>query len=167
MKMANKLGGNPLSQFRLLIADNDARLLQLMKQVLTAFGFMKIELCHDGSSALQKANLLRYDIIMCDWQMQGVNGLDFVKHIRGDETHQNIFTPIIMLSGRAERENIEAARDAGVTEFLAKPFTLQTLRTRLIAVIEGPREFVFTPSYIGPSRRRRTSEPPAGVDRRA
>ena len=70
-----------------------------------------------------------------------------------------------MLTARADKHSVHAARDAGVTEFLAKPFSAKTLSTRIIAIVDNPRSFVENPSYAGPDRRRR-GEPPEGVEDR-
>jgi DNA-binding response OmpR family regulator len=72
-----------------------------------------------------------------------------------------------MLTGHSERHRVEAARDAGVTEFLAKPITAVNLLTRITEIVERPRAFVRCDSYFGPDRRRRTFEDYAGPWRRA
>jgi DNA-binding response OmpR family regulator len=71
-----------------------------------------------------------------------------------------------MVTGHTERARIEAARDAGVTEFLAKPITVQSLLDRLIKIVERPRPFVRSEAYFGPDRRRRRSESGAAPRRR-
>jgi two-component system, chemotaxis family, chemotaxis protein CheY len=167
MRSGAKSTTTALGSFQLLLVDNDQRFLKLLRDILLTFGFNKIEFCNDSTSARSLVSVKRFDVILCDWNLMPQNGEAFVKMIRLDEKNPNIFSPIIVLSGRAEREHIEAARDAGATEFLAKPFTLQALRTRIISVIEGPRQFVFTPSFVGPDRRRRKLPPPDGLDRRS
>lgn len=166
MYMRDSLANNPLKSFHVLIVDNDPKLVRLLKNILHAFGFTSIDVAHDGSEAFEKLIDRKYDIIILDWMMQPMDGLSFVKKLRNDETNKNIFSNIIMLSGRAERENIIKARDAGVTEFMAKPFSIAGFRERIIAIIESPREFVMAPTYAGPTRRRRNLNPPDGVERR-
>jgi DNA-binding response OmpR family regulator len=78
----------------------------------------------------------------------------------------NTYIPIIMLTGKAERADVEAARDVGVTEFLVKPFSAKSLYERLVLVIENPRSFIISQTYVGPERRRRTDIPPNGNERR-
>lgn len=81
-----------------------------------------------------------------------------------ESTHQ--FTPIIMLTAYAERSKVEAARDAGVTEFCAKPVTATELYRKVSAVINTPRSFIRTPIYFGPDRRRRSIDGYGGQERR-
>ncbi|MCP5361926.1 MAG: response regulator [Hyphomicrobiales bacterium] len=109
----------------------------------------------------------KYDLLITDWEMPEMTGLELVQYIRSHPKALNFFVPIIMLTGRAERENIERARDAGITEFLAKPFTIEDLRKRIISVVETPRPFVLSRSYNGPCRRRHNKPPPGGIERRA
>ncbi|MBO6633648.1 MAG: response regulator, partial [Parvibaculum sp.] len=75
------------------------------------------------------------------------------------------FVPIIMVSGHTDLASVERARDIGVTEFLSKPISARSLYERLIQVLDRPRQFVETPTYRGPDRRRRNT-PFAGEDRR-
>ncbi len=164
--MQDALANNPLKSFNVLIVDNDVKLVRLLRNILHAFGFTSIDVASDGSEAFEKMEESKYDIIVLDWVMEPMDGLSFVQKLRDDETNKNIFAHVIMLSGRAERENIMKARDAGVTEFMAKPFSIAGFRERIISVIESPREFVIAPTYAGPSRRRRNLPPPDGVDRR-
>jgi DNA-binding response OmpR family regulator len=85
--------------------------------------------------------------------------------VRTDDDSPNMFLPIIMMTGHTERARIFSARDAGVTEFLAKPVTAKSLLMRLTNIIEHPRPFVRAKGYFGPDRRRR-SEEYAGPERR-
>jgi two-component system chemotaxis response regulator CheY len=78
----------------------------------------------------------------------------------------NHFVPIIMLTAYAERSKIEAARDAGVTEFCAKPITATELYRKVCAVINTPRSFIRTSVYFGPDRRRRRDDGYKGQERR-
>jgi DNA-binding response OmpR family regulator len=74
--------------------------------------------------------------------------------------------PIIMITGHTEKHQVEAARDAGITEFLIKPITAQSLFSRITEVVERPRAFVRCESYFGPDRRRRNVESYTGPWRR-
>src|SRR5690606_15423053 len=92
-------------------------------------------------------------------------GVELTHKIRTMDSEKR-FTPIIMLTGHGERFEIEKARDAGITEYLIKPFTAKTLCSRIIMVIDNTRSFVLAPEYKGPSRRRRSSDAPLGKERR-
>ncbi len=95
------------------------------------------------------------DLLIVDWEMEGLDGLELVKRIRNDPASPDRFMPIIMITAHSERPRIITARDAGVNEFVMKPVSAKTLFSRLNAVIEHPRRFVRTSEYFGPDRRRK------------
>ena len=95
------------------------------------------------------------DVIFLDWMMDGMSGIDVVKEIRTSPKSPNPFVPVIMLTGHTSLQHVQTARDAGVTEFLAKPVSAKGVMSRLVAVIENPRPYVRTKVYYGPCRRRR------------
>jgi len=90
--------------------------------------------------------------------MEPMDGLEFTRAVRMDPTSPNPFIPIIMLTGHTEMHRIVEARDAGVTEFLAKPVTANGVYARIKSVVENPRPFIKTDRYLGPSRRRRQQD---------
>ena len=98
-----------------------------------------------------------------DW---GFDGLELAQMIRQPNSHANPFTAIIMLTGHSEKARVMAARDAGITEFMAKPISAKALYHRIISVIANPRPFVKTKSYFGPDRRRRIKPSFGGSERR-
>ena len=99
--------------------------------------------------------------------MAPMDGLELTRRVRNDEKSSNPFVPIIMITGHTEKYRVEAARDAGVTEFLAKPVTAHNLFARITEILERPRAFVRCDSYFGPDRRRRETENYMGPWRRA
>lgn len=144
-----------LGAVNVLIVDDDPQTVRLLTGVLGTFGFQKI---FRATDALQGFKILRdhnIDLVFVDWVMEPLDGLEFVRQVRNSKNPKFALLPIIMLTGRSSKEDVLAARDAGVTEFLAKPFTAQTLADRLIAVVESPRSFVIAKKYKGPDRRRR------------
>ncbi len=155
-----------MQRIRILIVDNDPKIVDLLKAVFDSFGFAKITTAKDGQLGLAMMRTRKFDLVLSDWQMPGMDGLEFIRRVRTDPNSPDCFVPIIMITGRAERGDIEKARDMGVTEFLAKPFTIEDLRLRIISVFDHPREFVFAGRYTGPSRRRKNL-PFDGKDRRS
>jgi DNA-binding response OmpR family regulator len=86
--------------------------------------------------------------------------------IRQPGANANPYVPIIMMTGHSERKRVTAARDAGVTEFLAKPISAKGLHQRILNIVANPRPFIKTKSYFGPDRRRSVNAGYSGPERR-
>jgi CheY-like chemotaxis protein len=106
------------------------------------------------------------DFIIVDFQMDILDGCDFTRLVRTADDSPNQYIPIMMLSAYSERSKVEAARDAGVTEFLCKPVTATELYKKVSSIINAPRSFVRTGNYFGPDRRRQIKESYKGPGRR-
>lgn len=157
------------AKLQVVVADSDIGSARLVKQILMSFGFRRIDIFTSGEEALQFLSGNRTDLLVTEWALEGIDGLDLVSNVRAVKSHKFIRfdMPILMLTGRSARRHVEAARDAGITEFVAKPFSAKTISTRLIEIIDRPRIFVEAPNYKGPSRRRRSKPPPGMAERRA
>ncbi len=157
-----------LASVRVLIADRDQRTAMLVQRILFAFGLRSIELTTNGETALELLRTKPFDFIITEWNMHPFDGIALVKAIRTARDDKRIRRdiPIIMLTAQAELENVQAARDAGITEFVAKPFSAATISSRIIQIIDNPRSFVESPGYVGPCRRRRGAPPPGMQERR-
>jgi DNA-binding response OmpR family regulator len=94
------------------------------------------------------------------------DGLELTQMIRQPDGVGNPYAPIIMLTGHSEKRRVMVARDAGVTEFLAKPISAKGLYQRILNVVANPRPFIRTKNYFGPDRRRNNTNTYIGVDRR-
>ena len=105
------------------------------------------------------------DMIMSNWQMEPVDGTMLLKWVRRHRESLDRFIPFIMVSGYGDSERVAEARDLGANEFIAKPYSVGQLLTRLMMVVSSPRQFVLLDTFFGPDRRRRTSAPP-GKNRR-
>jgi CheY-like chemotaxis protein len=99
----------------------------------------------------------KIDILIIDWQLKTLDGIDLAVHLRQSLDSPNRMIPIIMLTAHNDRVDIEKARDAGISEYLVKPFSSKTLLERLYAVVEEPRSFILCKSFVGPDRRRFSS----------
>lgn len=154
-----------LSNINLLIVDDSMYMRRLLMTMLRGMGARHLQEAKSGNEALDMLYKKPADIVIVDWMMDGLNGLDFVKVLRQSPREDLLYMPVIMMTGHTERENIEAARDVGVTEFLAKPFTANGLFARLEIMVDKPRPFVKTRNYFGPDRRRRDLDPPFGERR--
>jgi len=96
------------------------------------------------------------DVILCDYFMPTVDGEMFLRWLRRSEKSPDKFIQVIMVSAAADAEVLFKSRDAGMDEFLAKPFSAEKLAQRITAVIEHPRPYFFCPTFFGPDRRRRS-----------
>ena len=153
-----------LSNIRVLVVDNDRRIAELLLSILESLGFSKIVTCYDGEEALTILREQAIDFMICDWLTGPVDGLQLVELVRREKQGKNQRIPIVMLSGSTERPRVETARDSGITEYMAKPFTARSLCSRIIAIIENPRSFVMSEKYSGHSSRRKNI--PVENDRR-
>ncbi len=154
-----------ISHFRVLLVDEHEGMRRILTSMLTGLGVGDIKEAIDGETALKKLLQTDFDLIITGQVMKPMDGADLTRRIRSGEGGGNPFIPIIIVSGHAVKENIEAARDAGVHEFLVKPVSAKALRARLRRIIENPRSFIRSPDYYGPDRRRRAM-PIEGPDRR-
>ncbi len=154
-----------LKPITFLVVDNKPYMRRLVKNILEAFGAKRIEEAQDGGDALAAIESLEPDVVITEWRMRPVNGLDLIKSVRAQASHIK-FTPIIMATSETRREQVIEARNAGVTEYCAKPLTAKALYLRVREIIERPRPFVDVGGYFGPDRRRRTVDVEGGEDRR-
>ena len=155
-----------LAALRLLVIDDNKQMRSIIGTVLTAAGVRELGYAADGAAGLQAVAAFKPDACYVDYEMPRMDGLDFISAVRALETDDR-YLPIIMLTGHSDRLRLNAARDRGVTEFLAKPVTAKTILTRLSKVIFQPRPFIQAPRYFGPDRRRRVDPAHGGPWRRA
>jgi len=154
-----------LADIRVLIADNDHQMATVLSHLLKRMGFTKVLHARNGKEAIGFIIKQAIDIVITDWQMPHTDGIELTRFIRSDES-PNRSLPIIMLTARAEKNDVEASRDAGITEFLVKPYTSKTLFNRIQQLVDNPREFVIAPGFVGPTRRRRVEASAAAKNRR-
>lgn len=155
-----------LKDVHVLVVDDDRRIAKLLRSVLGGLGFQNIHVEHSAEEALVFLAQKEVDLIICDWIMEGMDGVKMIETLRKDLSNPNQLVPVIMLSGNSERPQVEQARDGGVTEYVMKPFTAKSLCSRIISVIDHPRSFVFSPGFTGHSRRRKNLPPEGGERRR-
>ena len=155
-----------IQRINFLVVDDNRHMRSLVKTILHALGSKSVQEAEDGADAFREMRTFPADIIICDWNMEPLDGLDFVRLIRTGADSPNPFVPVIMLTGHTEMNRVMEARDAGVSEFLAKPISAKGLYSRIRQVIEHPRPFIRTRMYFGPDRRRRLDPNYKGKERR-
>ena len=161
------MSGAGFEKLKALIVEDNAHMRSLLRALLNSVGIKEIAEAAHGGAALQILREFKSDLVLSDMAMKPMDGLEFTRQVRNSDSSPNPFVPIIMITGHTEKHRVEAARDAGVTEFLAKPITATNLFTRIAEIVERPRAFVRCESYFGPDRRRRMIEDYAGPWRRA
>jgi two-component system, chemotaxis family, chemotaxis protein CheY len=150
----------------ILVVDDFMPMASLISSLLRAFNFKAVYVATGPEQAL--ALFIRHnpDIVLTDWIMEPYDGLELVRKIRTDPKSPNRFVPIIIMTGYSARAHMELARNTGVTEFLVKPFRARDLYARIEHLIEKPRQFVETPRFFGPDRRRKRIKDDAVPKRR-
>lgn len=153
-------------KIRFLIVDDNAFSRRIVRTALYSFGARDVFESYDGQSGFSDFKEVAPDIVLVDWEMPILDGIGLIKLIRDPIESTNPFVSIIMISGHTERTRVAMARDAGVTEFLAKPISPQSLYDRVHAVVALPRKFISTKDFFGPDRRRGVKNTWRGEERR-
>ncbi len=144
-----------LRNVSLLIVDDSIVVRNLIKWALKSSEAGMIREAADGAEALRVLEGFSPDVILVNWRAQPVDGLAFVRQVRGSATAAHAFARIVMMSRCTKCRQVLAARDAGVDEFLVKPLSRAGLLAGIRAVIDHPRPFSRTEAYFGPDRRRK------------
>jgi YesN/AraC family two-component response regulator len=154
--------------YRLLIVDDDVNIREGITAAVpwSEHGIEVVGQAADGAEGLACFRADRPDIVITDWAMPIFDGLELTQMIRQPGTNSNPYVAVIMLTGHSEKKRVTAARDAGVTEFLAKPLSAKALYQRIVNVVANPRPFIKTKTYFGPDRRRSVNPNYAGPERR-
>jgi len=128
-----------LKDIRVLVVDDHENMRRILGTLLRGFGFHDIRECEDGAKALIAVPQYRPDIIVTDFHMPHLDGIEFARAVRALQDQGLAHAPILMVSGHAYMKQVTAARDAGVNEFLAKPVTGQKLADRVTRIIQTER----------------------------
>jgi two-component system chemotaxis response regulator CheY len=163
--MAPTATSDYLKPISFLVVDDRAYMRRVIKSILETLGCKRIDEAHHGGEALSIIRSWPPDIILSEALLQPMSGLEMLKAVRADKSNVK-FTPVIMITSETRRERVVAARNAGVTEYVAKPFNAKSLILRIREVIERPRPFVDVGGYFGPDRRRRSEVMSEGEEKR-
>ena len=122
---------------RVLVVDDSKSVRLNVRSFLRDLGFVEIDLAEDGLQAMEKlqSGMYRYGLIISDWNMDKMNGYELLRAVRSDAVLKSI--PFIMITANNSPDNIVQAKQAGVSNYIMKPFTIATLRDRLQATL-GP-----------------------------
>lgn len=120
---------------RILVVDDFKTMLKVIESILRQLGFKNIDTATDGTKALEALRASKFDLVLSDWNMEPMSGIDLLKHVRADAALKHL--PFILITAESKAENIIAAKQAGVNNYIIKPFNANTLKEKLSAVL-GP-----------------------------
>jgi two-component system chemotaxis response regulator CheY len=121
------------STLKFLVVDDFSTMRRIVKNLLQELGYSDITEADDGNTALPLLKAGSFDILITDWNMPGMAGLDLLKAVRADEKLSKM--PVLMLTAEAKREQIVEAAQAGVSGYVIKPFTAITLKEKLDKIL--------------------------------
>ncbi|AIH03770.1 MAG: Response regulator receiver protein [Thermodesulfobacterium sp. 37_54] len=123
------------TDLKVLVVDDFATMRKIIKNILTQLGFKNILEADDGSSALELLKKEKIDLIISDWNMPKMSGLDLLKAVRNDPNLKDIL--FVMVTAEAQKDNVIEAIKHGVNQYIVKPFTPETLKEKLEKVLGG------------------------------
>ncbi len=139
-----------LEHIDILFVDDSRNMHQIMKTILNAMRIKQIRFAENAADAFVEMRTRMPDILITDWKMQPLDGLDFVRLVRRGSDSPNPFIPILLLTAHTEMHRVLEARDAGVHDVVAKPVSIAGLYKKILTIIEHPRPFVRSEKYFGP-----------------
>ncbi len=117
-----------------LIVDDYKTMLRIMRNLLKQLGFENVEEAIDGTAALE---ILKeksdFGLIISDWNMEPMTGIELLRHVRAADELKAI--PFIMVTAESKSENVIAAKEAGVSNYIVKPFNAETLKAKMVSVL--------------------------------
>lgn len=119
---------------RILVVDDFSTMRRIIRNLLGELGFENIEEADDGATAMPLLESQEFDLLVLDWNMPGVPGIDVLKWVRAHERLSAM--PILMVTAEAKREQIVEAAQAGVSGYVVKPFTAETLKSKLERIFQ-------------------------------
>ena len=118
-----------------LVVDDYNTMIRIIKNLLRQIGFEDIDDASDGALALAKMRTKKYGLVISDWNMEPMTGFELLKQVRSDPAIDSL--PFIMITAESRTENVVAAKQAGVSNYIVKPFNAETLRSKIDAVFPG------------------------------
>ncbi len=119
-----------------LVVDDYQTMIRIIKNLLKQLGFNNVDEATDGTAAYEMLTMKKYGLVISDWNMEPMSGLDLLKKVRATSGNDNITkVPFIMVTAESKTENVIAAKQAGVNNYIVKPFNAETLKTKIASVI--------------------------------
>ncbi|MCC6544086.1 MAG: chemotaxis response regulator CheY [Nitrospirae bacterium] len=122
-------------KIKVLVVDDFSTMRRILKNILKQIGYSEIEEAEDGNSALMRLKQGGYGLVVSDWNMPNMTGLDLLKAIRADNALSNM--PVLMVTAEAKKENVLDAIKAGVNNYVVKPFTADVLKEKIEKIFDS------------------------------
>jgi two-component system, chemotaxis family, chemotaxis protein CheY len=116
----------------ILVVDDYQTMIRIIRNLLKQLGFEDVDDATDGQQAMSKLKQRQYGLVISDWNMEPMTGYDLLKTVRSDDALKNL--PFIMVTAESKTDNVIAAKKAGVSSYIVKPFNAQTLKAKIEAV---------------------------------
>lgn len=121
------------TDMNVLVVDDYKTMRKIMSNLLGQIGFTKVDTAEDGTTALQKLKKQKFGLVISDWNMEPMTGLQLLEAVRSDPSIKHM--PFIMVTAESKTENVVAAKQAGVNNYIVKPFNAETLRKKIASVL--------------------------------
>ena len=116
-----------------LVVDDYKTMLRIIRNLLNQLSFTNVHEATDGTAALAKLREKKFGLVISDWNMEPMTGLQLLREVRADEKLKE--TPFIMITAESKTENVIAAKEAGVSNYIVKPFNAETLKSKISSVL--------------------------------
>ncbi|MEG3617628.1 response regulator [Magnetovibrio sp. PR-2] len=156
--------GYDLRNIRVLVVEKQLFMWRLLGDVLNQLGVTRVVKVSSIDQAFAVFNQNQVDLIFLDWAPD-MDALGFLAQVRDTKTSRDPFVPVIVVTAYSECMHVCKARDAGMTQYLAKPISARRLYGRIKSIVERNRDFVFTDNFFGPDRRRKRMAPDGSARR--
>jgi two-component system, chemotaxis family, chemotaxis protein CheY len=121
-------------KMKILIVDDFATMRRIVKNLLRQLGFENIEEAEDGKQAFSKLKEIKYNLIISDWNMPNMSGIELLRNVRSDLELKSL--PFLMVTAESEREKVIEAVKSGVNNYIIKPFTVEILKEKMEKIFE-------------------------------
>ena len=117
----------------ILVVDDYNTMRRIIKNLLKQLGFENVDEAPDGGAALAKLKERRFDMVVSDWNMEPMTGFELLQKVRADDALKDL--PFLMVTAESKPENVVAAKQAGVSNYIVKPFNAETLKSKLVSIL--------------------------------
>ncbi len=119
---------------KIMVVDDMSTMRRIVKNILKQLGFANVDEAENGKEALDKLRADKFGFVVSDWNMPVMTGIDMLRAIRADEGLKHI--PVLMVTAEAKKENIVEAVQAGVSNYIVKPFTAESLQDKMAKIFK-------------------------------